>query len=82
MPLPSSGEEARSEANLRNTNVYSTSRVYADFAPLTGGGPAVNLPVLLEDGANPAPSPFSASASPVLQLHVRASVNRRRLRLG
>lgn len=39
-----------SSTNLGNTNVYSLSRVYADFTPKEGGGPAVNLPVVLEGG--------------------------------
>jgi hypothetical protein len=39
-----------SSTNLGNTNVFSLSRVYADFTPKEGGGPAVNLPVVLEGG--------------------------------
>ena len=39
-----------SSTNLGNTNVYSLSRVYADFTPKEGGGPAVNLPVVLDGG--------------------------------
>ena len=38
-------------ANLQNTNVYAVSRVYADFTPVSGGGPAINLPVVLDNGS-------------------------------
>ena len=37
--------------NTANSNVYANSRVYADFTPVTGGGPVVNLPVVNIDGA-------------------------------
>jgi hypothetical protein len=37
--------------NLFNSNVYALSRVYADFTPLEGGAPVVNLPVITVDGA-------------------------------
>lgn len=37
--------------DLTNNNLKSISRVYADFTPNTGGGPPVNLPVVLVNGA-------------------------------
>lgn len=37
--------------NLGNSNVYALSRVYADFTPLSGGSPAVNLPVVNINGS-------------------------------
>src|SRR5262249_15623015 len=37
--------------NLNNSNLQAISRVYADFTPVEGGGPAINLPVALESGA-------------------------------
>lgn len=37
--------------NLSNTNLESIARVYADFTPNAGGGPPVNLPVVLDNGA-------------------------------
>lgn len=38
-----------SSTNLANDNVKSISRVYADFTPNTGDGPAVYLPVVVEN---------------------------------
>lgn len=38
-------------SNLGNANLASISRVYADFTPNAGGGPPVNLPVVLVNGA-------------------------------
>jgi len=41
-----------SSTHLGNNNVYALSRVYADFTPLPKGNlPAVNLPVVLANGA-------------------------------
>lgn len=40
-----------SSTNLGNGNLQSISRVYADFTPNNGGGPPVNLPVVLVNGA-------------------------------
>lgn len=40
-----------SSINLGNDNVESIARVYADFTPNSGGGPPVNLPVVLVNGA-------------------------------
>jgi PEP-CTERM motif len=40
-----------SSINLGNGNIQSIARVYADFTPNAGGGPPVNLPVVLVDGA-------------------------------
>lgn len=40
-----------SSTDLANGNVYGLSRVYADFTPLVGGGPVVNLPVVKLDGS-------------------------------
>ncbi len=40
-----------SSINLNNDNVQSIARVYADFTPNAGGGPPVNLPVVLVNGA-------------------------------
>lgn len=40
-----------SSLNLGNGNLQSISRVYADFTPLAGGAPVVNLPVVLVNGA-------------------------------
>ncbi|ABD68788.1 protein of unknown function DUF1555 [Rhodoferax ferrireducens T118] len=40
-----------SSLNLGNGNLQSVSRTYADFTPLAGGAPAVNLPVVLVNGA-------------------------------
>jgi hypothetical protein len=36
---------------VSNSNIQSIARVYADFTPNTGGGPPVNLPVILINGA-------------------------------
>ena len=40
-----------SSLNLSNGNIQSIARVYADFTPNSGGGPPVNLPVVLINGA-------------------------------
>ena len=40
-----------SSVNLGNGNLESISRVYADFTPNAGGGPPVNLPVVLVNGS-------------------------------
>ena len=40
-----------SSLNLGNDNIQSIARVYADFTPNSGGGPPVNLPVVLINGA-------------------------------
>ncbi len=40
-----------SSTNLGNANLQSISRTYADFTPNNGGGPPVNLPVVLVNGA-------------------------------
>jgi hypothetical protein len=37
--------------NSGNVNLQAISRTYADFTPNTGGGPPVNLPVVLENGS-------------------------------
>jgi hypothetical protein len=37
--------------NLGNANLQAIARVYADFKPSENGGPAVNLPVTLDNGA-------------------------------
>ncbi len=37
--------------NLQNDNLASISRSYADFTPTLGGGPPVNLPVVLSNGS-------------------------------
>lgn len=37
--------------HLNNANLMSIARVYADFTPNNGGGPPVNLPVVLVNGA-------------------------------
>lgn len=37
--------------NLSNSNLQAIARSYADFTPNEGGGPPVNLPVVLENGA-------------------------------
>lgn len=37
--------------NSSNANLAAVSRVYADFTPKQGGGPVVNLPVVLQDGS-------------------------------
>jgi hypothetical protein len=38
-------------SNTNNSNLKAISRYYADFTPVVGGGPAVNLPVVLADGS-------------------------------
>ena len=38
-------------SNLSNSNLKAISRYYADFSPNQAGGPAVNLPVVLENGS-------------------------------
>lgn len=38
-------------ASLGNANIQAIARMYADFSPKAGGGPVVNLPVVMEDGA-------------------------------
>ncbi len=38
-------------SNLGNVNLKAISRAYADFTPNSGGGPPVNLPVVLVNGA-------------------------------
>jgi hypothetical protein len=40
-----------SSTNLGNSNLASISRSYADFTPNLGGGPPVNLPVVLANGS-------------------------------
>ena len=40
-----------SSINLGNDNLQAISRAFADFTPNTGGGPPVNLPVVLVNGA-------------------------------
>lgn len=40
-----------STTNLGNDNLASIARVYADFTPNNGGGPPVNLPVVLANGS-------------------------------
>lgn len=40
-----------SSSNLANDNLQAIARVYADFTPNSGGGPPVNLPVLLANGS-------------------------------
>ncbi|MDO9195994.1 PEP-CTERM sorting domain-containing protein [Rhodoferax sp.] len=40
-----------SSLNLGNGNLESIARVYADFTPNNGGGPPVNLPVVLANGS-------------------------------
>lgn len=40
-----------SDTNLSNSNIQAIARSYADFTPNTGGGPPVNLPVVLQDGS-------------------------------
>lgn len=37
--------------NSNNSNLASIARVYADFTPNNGGGPPVNLPVVLVNGS-------------------------------
>ena len=37
--------------DLGNANLQAIARVYADFTPNQGGGPVVNLPVVLANGA-------------------------------
>lgn len=37
--------------NSGNANLQAIARVYADFTPMETGGPVVNLPVVLADGA-------------------------------
>jgi hypothetical protein len=37
--------------NLGNANLKAIARSYADFTPKEGGGPVVNLPVVLENGS-------------------------------
>jgi hypothetical protein len=39
-----------SSTNLGNPNLQAISRVYADFRRTSGGGPVVNLPVVLDSG--------------------------------
>lgn len=38
-------------ANASNVNLPAIARSYADFTPIDGNAPVVNLPVVLEDGA-------------------------------
>lgn len=38
-------------SNLANNNLKAIARAYADFTPVEGGGPVVNLPVVLADGS-------------------------------
>jgi hypothetical protein len=38
-------------SNLANDNLKAIARAYADFTPVEGGGPAVNLPVVLANGS-------------------------------
>ena len=40
-----------SSLNLSNSNLQSIARTYADFTPLAGGAPVVNLPVVLANGS-------------------------------
>jgi hypothetical protein len=40
-----------SNTNLANSNIRAIARSYADFTPNEGGGPPVNLPVVLDNGA-------------------------------
>ena len=40
-----------SSSNLANDNLQAIARSYADFTPNTGGGPPVNLPVVLANGS-------------------------------
>lgn len=40
-----------SSINLANDNLQAIARAYADFTPNTAGGPPVNLPVVLVNGA-------------------------------
>ena len=40
-----------SSTNLSNANLQAIARVYADFTPTQAGGPVVNLPVVLANGA-------------------------------
>ncbi len=40
-----------SSSNLSNSNLQAIARVYADFTPNNGGGPPVNLPVVLANGS-------------------------------
>ena len=40
-----------SSLNLGNGNIQAIARAYADFTPNSGGGPPVNLPVVLINGA-------------------------------
>ena len=40
-----------SSTNLGNGNLQAIARVYADFTPKAGGGPVVNLPVVLDNGS-------------------------------
>lgn len=44
-------ERDHSSINLGNDNLQAIARAYADFTPNTGGGPPVNLPVVLINGA-------------------------------
>lgn len=37
--------------NTSNANLKAVARAYADFVPREGGGPVVNLPVVLENGS-------------------------------
>jgi len=37
--------------NLSNSNLKAIARAYADFTPVEGGGPVVNLPVVLANGS-------------------------------
>ena len=38
-------------SNLNNSNLQAIARTYADFTPQAGGGPVVNLPVVLDNGS-------------------------------
>ena len=40
-----------SSTNLGNANLQAIARTYADFTPNSGGGPPVNLPVVLANGS-------------------------------
>jgi hypothetical protein len=40
-----------SSTNLSNSNLQAIARAYADFTPNDGGGPPVNLPVVLANGS-------------------------------
>ena len=40
-----------SSSNLSNSNLQAIARSYADFTPNAGGGPPVNLPVVLANGS-------------------------------